>query len=212
MIGFLSEHTVEFVLVPRLKSILAARFGVVTPVYFWKTREGNSLSSLIHKNELVRVLAMFPRRPKLKSPTEKAIWGKINRELFEYSRASFSAGIPAIAGLPLTHSLLELWENREPMWILLANESPEDVIFKVEAINRKIVSVRPKEHNLEIMREVDIPIFVEENASIMTWSETINAINTLRMEPFFGRVSFLGGYKPTYFFIFDRCSKIGLCT
>lgn len=204
MIGFLSEHTAEFVLVPRLKSILVARFEVVTPVYFWKTREGNSLSNLIHKSELVRVLAMFPRRPKLKSPAEKAIWGKINRELFEYSRASFSAGIPAIAGLPLAHSLPELCENRAPMWILLANENPEDVVFEVEAINRKIVSVRPKEQNLEIMGEVNIPIFVEKNASIMTWSEAIDAINILRREHFFGRFSFLGGYKPIYFFVFSR--------
>ena len=156
MIGFLSEHTAEFVLVPRLKSILVARFGVVTPVYFWKTREGSSLSNLIHKSELVRVLAMFPRRPKLKSPTEKAIWGKINRELFEYSRASFSAGIPAIAGLPLAHSLPELSENREPIWISLSYDSPEDIVFEVEAMSRKVVSVRPEGQKLYMMAEKDI--------------------------------------------------------
>jgi len=207
MLGFLSEHTAEYVLVPRLRSILAAKFGIVIPVYFWKTREGNSLSNLIHKSEFVRVLALFPRRPKLTSPTEETIWGKINQELLEYARASSSAGIPAIAGLPLAHSLPELWENREPIWISLAYESPEDVVFEVEAVSRKVVSVRPEGQKLDIMAEKNIPFFVEENASTMTWPDAIDAVNILRTERFrdnfHNRIFFLGGYKPVYFFVFS---------
>jgi len=208
MIGFLSEHTAEFVLVPRLRSILVARFGVVTPVYFWKTREGNSLSNIIHKSEFVRVLALFPRRPKLTSPTEETIWGKINQKLLKYARASFSVGIPAIAGLPLAHSLPELWENPKPIWISLAHESPEDIFFEVETISRKIVSMHPEGQKLNIMAEKNIPFLVEENANRMAWPEAIAAIDMLRKELsrnnfYRSFLFFLGGYKPVYFFIFS---------
>jgi len=207
MIGFLSEHTAEFVLVPRLRSILTTRFGVVTPVYFWKTREGNSLSNLIHESEFVRVVALFPRRPKLTSPTEETIWGKINQELIEYAHASFRAGIPAIAGLPLAHSLPELWVNREPIWISLAFKSIGDIVFEVEAISRKVVLVRPEGQKLDIIAEKDIPFFVEENASTMAWADAIAAINILRTkrfrDNFYSRFFFPGGYKPVYFFVFS---------
>jgi hypothetical protein len=180
-------------------------------VYFWKTREGNSLSNKIHKDEFVRVLAMFPRRPKLKSPTEKTIWAKINQKLFKFAQASFNAGIPAIGGLPIARSLLELWENREPIWISLANDHPDDVIFEVDVINRNILSVQSEGQKLNIITEDDIVNLVEEKAKPMTWSEAIDVISMLRTEQyrdnFPRRFLFYGGYKPVYFFIFNRSRR-----
>lgn len=214
MKSFLSEHTIEFVIVPRLRSILARRLGSAMPVYFWKTREGNSLSNNIHKNEFVYVLAMFPRRPKLKSPNEKTLWAKINHELFEFAQASSSAGIPAIAGLPLARSLPELWKNREPMWIALASEYPEDVVFEVDVVNRNVLSVLPEGQKLKIITEDDISILVEEKANVMTWSEADAVINMLRTEQyrddFSRRFFFFSRYKPVYFFCFQSLREIDI--
>jgi hypothetical protein len=208
MRSYLCEHTAEFALVPRLKSILGSRFGVVTPVYFWKSREGNSLSWQIHKARVLRVLAMFPRRPKFMAAEDKMIWIKVNRALLEFSRASLRMGMPAIAGVPLARSFSELSEDREPMWIKLSNGNPEDIIFEVDIFGRKIQSTHPEGHSLEVIAEQDIPNLLEDEASPMSWSEAIDVISELRAEryrdDFFSRFFFIGGYKPVYFLVFER--------
>ena len=81
------------------------------------------------------------------------------------------------------------------------------LFFEIEAISRKVVSVRPKGQKLDIMAEKDIPFFVEKNANRMAWPEAIAAIDMLRTQRFrnnfYSRFFFLGGYKPVYFFIFS---------
>ncbi len=209
MTSFFSEHTAEFALVPRLRNILATRFKDVTPIYFWKTREGNSLSTHIHKNQVVRVLALFPRRPKLVSPESRTIWGKINQELMKFAHASYEAGIPAIVGLPLARSLTELCNSCEPMWIALDSnclEDSEDILFEVDVLTRKIVSVLPDRRQLNIKSEEEIPTLLTDAASPMAWSESTKLMGSLRTgqynDNFISRFFFLGGYKPVYLIVF----------
>lgn len=208
MKSYLCEHTAEFILVPRLKSILGSRFGLVIPIYFWKSREGNSLSLQIHKDHVIRLLAMFPRRPKLMAPEDKMIWVKVNRALLEFSYAALRVGVPAIAGVPLARSFSELSEDREPIWIKLGNGSHKDIIFEVDIFGRKIQSICSEGHSLKMIEERDIPDLLEDKASRMSWPHAIDVISELRAEnyrdDFFGKFFFIGGYKPVYFLVFER--------
>ena len=62
-VSFMSEHTVEYALVPKMIGILAPQFPRVIPIYFWATREGSRISRLCDVSGKVRVIAVFPRRP-----------------------------------------------------------------------------------------------------------------------------------------------------
>ena len=61
----MSEHTDEFVLIPKLITILKQKFEVAIPIFPWSIREGNNFSKMIHKEDKFRILGLYPRRPKL---------------------------------------------------------------------------------------------------------------------------------------------------
>jgi hypothetical protein len=63
--SFVNERTAEYVLLPRVRDQLHAWFGLVVPLFYWKSREGGTASLKIHGHERVRAIAMFARCPKL---------------------------------------------------------------------------------------------------------------------------------------------------
>ena len=63
--GFLSEHTAEFAVVTSAHRIAAAFERRLTPIYFWKTREGTLHTRRTSgATRLVRAANVFARRPK----------------------------------------------------------------------------------------------------------------------------------------------------
>ena len=64
--SFISEHTAEYILIPKLKNILQRRFCIVTPIFPWATREGSNLSNQIHKSDRIRVVGLFPATSQVK--------------------------------------------------------------------------------------------------------------------------------------------------
>lgn len=116
MSSFFCERTAEYALVPRLQRSLEAHFGSAIPIFYWKTREGNRVSSEVHRAQFVQVLAMFARRPKL---TGRKDWlsGKINFEIFQFADAARSVGVPTIAGFPAVASLHGLYSDPPIYWL-----------------------------------------------------------------------------------------------
>lgn len=104
IVGFASEHSVEFVLVSDLVSALRHSFGHIVPVFFWASREGGKLAASQMGTHSVKLLAVFARRPKV-SPTSDSIFMKVNSSLFEYAVAAYDVGMPVIASMPLASDL-----------------------------------------------------------------------------------------------------------
>ncbi|MBU0525988.1 MAG: hypothetical protein KKC24_20655 [Gammaproteobacteria bacterium] len=118
--SFLSEHTVEFSLVLAIKKLLIDQFEFAVPIYPWMGRELGKLSKLIHGGESFRVLAIFPRRPKLTAKFSDGISIKVNYELYEFEEKCREFGIPVIIGCPLVYNLWELGNTPQIVWFNLA--------------------------------------------------------------------------------------------
>src|SRR5690348_2806966 len=103
--SFISEHTAELILVPDILRILQPVYPCITPLYYWASREGSIMSRRAFEHKRVRVLAFYPRRPKVKSPGMGTILVKFNELLYNRSSYFHSKGIPVIAGVPLADSL-----------------------------------------------------------------------------------------------------------
>ena len=60
----ISDHTAEYVLVPKLVSMFGSEYKSVVPLYVWLRREGGKLSRNVHAADEFRSFTLFPRRPK----------------------------------------------------------------------------------------------------------------------------------------------------
>ncbi|MDD1793926.1 hypothetical protein LRP50_12350 [Enterovibrio sp. ZSDZ42] len=114
--SFMSEHSAEFALVPSMRTLLKKSFSTVIPIYPWLSREFGRKSQNYNDIGEFKVIALFPRRPKL---IKKDILFTINHELIEYSNEASKHGVLTIAGLPLVRSLLELDQYPECLWFEL---------------------------------------------------------------------------------------------
>jgi len=115
MTSFMSEHTVEFYLVPRFRTLLNNRYSRVLPFFYWKTREGGILSRGDDFPSLVTVCAMFPRRPKVYGGRTEMT---VNEEVYLMSEHLRQAKIPTFLGVPCVSSLSELAADFECLWFL----------------------------------------------------------------------------------------------
>lgn len=118
MSSFFTERTAEYAILPTLLSYLRQRFGAAVPMYFWATREGNSISQELHASRRFRMLVVFARRPKVLDGQH--MFGKINQELFEFADRAHVHGLPCIAAFPAVSDLFELGRAFQTYWFPLA--------------------------------------------------------------------------------------------
>src|SRR5689334_19704016 len=113
--SFLSEHSIELILAPKFARILSTRFPGVIPLYFWGSREGGRIgrNSI---TDLVRVIALYPRRPKVSEPFQQVIEVKFNAHLFNRTWEFNQLGIPVFAGLPLVNCLNHFNFSTNCLW------------------------------------------------------------------------------------------------
>lgn len=207
--SFLSEHSVEYVIVPRAVSVLRGSFDNVIPLYFWKSREGGALSLQLNANVTVRVLALFPRRPKLVNFDDyDSIYGKINTEIFDFSAKALGFGIPVAVALPLVRNMLQLGVDPKIAWVRVDcgdvdahSEGDVHLIFNDEKGLASLDGFLPK--SVGIMEESDLPRMVTSNCTLLTWGEAAEAMSELRVVSESHRYAlrlFGGGvkYRPVY--------------
>ena len=108
--SFISEHTAEYIMIPKFKSILKKSYSIIVPIYPWLKREFGALSTNIHANDTFKVVGLYPRRPKLISKSGNFMV-KVNPDLIDCSEEALSNNIPMIAGCPLATNFKELNEN-----------------------------------------------------------------------------------------------------
>ncbi len=196
--SFMSEHTAEFTVVRALSAQLESAGLLAIPLYYWASREGSRLSRHVNASVRGRLLAVFPRRPKIDIKNGHTTHWKINHELYSYSKSANAKGIVAIAALPLASSLLEL-QTALVYWVPLAGEPEDRVLSKtsgIEGLNSNVGVV-------EDLDQLGILKIVELGCSVMPWAEMLAAMSELRLELNNGRYFFMGGagYRPVYYLL-----------
>lgn len=200
--SFVSEHTVEYILIPRLVNILKQQFESVIPVFPWITREGNSLSKSIHGNDKFKIVSLFPRRPKYELGNEETIFIKINIELIESLNVGLDHNLPIIAGCPLIKSLWELDKNVKIVWINLNRNATEtyhlQVVTNININNQNIESKDVFESEDNLLK------FINDNCKTIIFNQAIEIIRILnnRRNTYFS-FPFRTGYRPVYFLLKD---------
>lgn len=192
--SFMSEHTVEFYLVPRFMTILSSRFSSVLPFFFWSTREGNATSRRALMPESVRVCALFARRPKLGDGGKVLM--KVNQELFDMARDLSEAGVPVFAGIPVVSSLLQLAQKFECDWYCLASSQGMFADCEIECESRANLAGAALRGPLRRDEVVDT---VEDRAKPATWQAMLETLRSTRSRQDRYHFQFGPVYKPVYF-------------
>ncbi|MGN7875946.1 hypothetical protein ACTJKJ_20500 [Roseateles sp. 22389] len=199
MSSFFTERTAEYAILPPLLAYLRQRFGAAVPMYFWATREGNSVAQERHSGRRFRVLVVFARRPKVLDGHH--MLGKINRELFEFADRAGKHRIPSVAAFPAVSDLFELGRDFQTYWFPLAGLPHQDAVFKV-SLSRPDLRPEPLDgFRLEPWELEDVGDAVEV-APVLTWRDAVCAIRDVRhAHRIVPDMGFIGGgssYMPVY--------------
>ena len=205
-ISYISEHTTEFILVPKLMELVKIRYTNVVPVYFWATREGNNLSRELHRNMNVKIIAFFPRRPKLDNKNPELIYGKINSLIFEFANFASSLYIPTIAGLPIADSLLDLSQNPSLCWFHISKSEPKDITFEINKHNKEIIFHNNENGAIKVLVESNFDSIIEKS-KLYNWEDAIDNLRLLKPNNYSNRIfshfNLWGIYRPIFLFAFD---------
>jgi hypothetical protein len=198
MTSFMSEHTVEFYLVPRFRALLNTRYSHVLPFFYWKTREGNIMSRSDDFPALVSVCAMFPRRPKVHG---ERIEMTVNEEVYLMSEHLRQARIPTFLGFPHVNSLSEFASAFKCLWFSpnsKGNHYTRHEIALGKGATEGSTLFGPFKDGEEIHG------YIEANATQQTWCSLLDVLfevhSKISQEDLIRRRFLFGPpYKPVYF-------------
>jgi len=196
--SYVSEHSVEFVLVPQFAGILSVGYETVVPIYFWHSREGGNISKECFRNREVRIVVLYPRRPKVINAYQPKIEVKFNEVLFERSRQFKEKGISVFAGVPLASSLDDFTVTTKCAWFKIHPNGSEEIIELSCEVPTPIFS-----QNVKQVGQKEILSIIDDNSLRLSWPKAIEYLRELRSRSSFIRSwSFMGDtYKPIYFLL-----------
>ena len=207
--SFISEHTAEYILVPRICRAIQDYEYRCIPFYFWATREGATKSQLSGAGVNVRLIAVYPRRPKVENPGQEMIDVKFNYSLFQSAIASKNYDIPVIAGVPLASSFTQLSIDTNCTWFYLNPDfTPvDDIIISISVNDHTINRLLGPE--LEIIQENQLFHYLINKTAPIEWNRCIEIIHELRFiaqdtnyhNPF---MQWFGMYKPFYIALIEK--------
>lgn len=201
MTSIFSERTAEYSILPVVVSYLQHQFGTAVPMYYWASREGNTVAHDVHDGRHVRMLALFDRR--LKSVTKQTMSGKLDAELFEFADLAELHGVPTVAGFPVVRDLFELGEDLRIFWFPLTRNQAQDVFFKVDLTRPDSAPISQCGRPIRTLGLDDLGDAVS-SARVHSWKAAMAAINDARVTPrTTGGGAFWGGspYHPVYLLI-----------
>lgn len=206
--GFISEHSAEYVLVPKACAALRSRYRVVVPFFFWATREGATLSRQIGPRSKVRIISIFARRPKLLNPDDPRILVRFNEEIFRRARESEPSGIPVYAGVPFAHSYEELGNDPICLWFRIAakldpNSTNGTVDIEVDS-SGDCRTTLPS--NLKQLQADDLSNDVMESTAELGWCDALDTLRSIRRAIHDSGPWYFGGYSPFHVLLIDERS------
>lgn len=129
--SLMSEHSVEYCLIPRMLTILEKCYKNVTPIFPAMMREFGK-KSYEHQNSYFRVLALFPRRPKIKNYDQSGVYVTISHELLAFESFMSGVGITTIAGCPMARTIWDLSACPKIFWIDIAHGSMDKYLNRID--------------------------------------------------------------------------------
>jgi hypothetical protein len=201
-LSFISEHSLEYVVVPRICEVLRANYKVIVPIYYWATREGNTLSRELHGNMKLRILSVFPRRPKVEKIDSDVVYGKINRSVMKFTEAANSFGIPTIFGFPLVKSFLDISNDCKCLFLNVTKYEDGDIHFKVKKEANSIDVVSEQKTIITMLDNAAILAIVSKGR-VLNWDDALLHMNDLRnINEEYSRF-WMSQYKPVYILLFQ---------
>lgn len=204
--SFISEHTAEYFLNYTLINLFEKSSYDVIPFYYWKSREGANQSKACGIDKEVRLVTIFPRRPKIEEPGQPYIEVKINYSLLITSIICKEFDIPVFAGVPLASSMFQFTTNKEYCsWFYLNPlevKDEADVVFTISVDNESILMNEIQ--GIESISEEDLVEFMVRKAPKREWISYIETINEVRSRVRYSEnisssiFSWFGIYKPFY--------------
>ncbi len=201
-IGFISEHTAEFVIVPDVLRHLRTAYPRIVPIYYWSTREGSRVSLETSAN--VRVVALFPRRPKVSTSDQDHVLVKFNASLFDYTTNAADAGILVLAGVPLASSLLELIDCSTAWFHIRPSGPARDAFCRLSLPDGEAIEDVSSNYLDRLRTSKEITRVVREETRRTSWSEAADNLRELRRKSFGERVfPWASGYRPVHLVILN---------
>ncbi len=198
--SFFSERTAEYVLIPQFIKLINSVYPQAIPLYYWSSREGNTLALNSFKGVPIRVVALYARRPKLKHVNASIIQIKFNQMLFDRADFFMKNGIQTFIGTPIVNSLFDLSLESYCKWFELKDGGQEESL-NIETKNKNSIET-------ENVRELTISDIIEKitiNCSVRSWDATTEIIKKLKRRHDFERQITFGLfgdlYKPVYFIL-----------
>jgi hypothetical protein len=209
--SFISEHSSEYILVAKLAGIMGRHFEGVVPLYFLSTREGSSISRECNASQVVKIINVFARRPKIAAPNQPHIEVKFNESLFKIAQLSSSLGIPTFAGVPLASSIMDLKLDTDCAWFELAG-ADRDVIYDLSLEGKVLLSSRKSVAVEGPLRESELVERILDGGRPVRWTEAVDVLRTIRRgnEPYEKMWYRLGaGYHPFHLILFGLKTSTG---
>ncbi|UOQ53053.1 hypothetical protein [Hymenobacter cellulosivorans] len=201
-VSFINEHTAEYYLAPAAVQALSHQGIKAMPFFFWGTREGSKVGVDSGADIDARIVAIYPRRPKVEFVGSDEVYVKINASLIEAATVGAELGVPVFAGAPIVSSLFDLSDKAPCLWfdIDLA-ESPDDITHCISVKSLSIIT--STRTGSSVVSDQDLFTRVIQSATPRPWSECVETLRQFRRKlqyegsfrSFFGA---FGGYKPFY--------------
>ncbi|MBN2541292.1 hypothetical protein JXI42_00340 [bacterium] len=192
-------------MVNRITRLLSEQWHV-TPLYFWRTREGSSIARAC-PDEGIKAIAAYARRPKITTPGDNEIVMKINDYVLSCAGYLANHGITVFCAVPLVSSLTEYNIDSPCSWFSFV---PETECADIEIVIDKATGIAKDYTFQDIVlpiKEQQIPFIIEEQTRKIGLLEAIEIISYQIDFELGNRFSFpLFGpqYKPIYLFLRER--------
>jgi len=196
--SFLSEHTCEFLMVPRITQYLERIYPVVIPIYYWGSREGIALSRGIMRSKSLRVLAFYPRRPKVNAMGDHEIEVKFNQHLFIRANTLIDHGIPVLAGVPMITDIYEARSNCPCAWFRI-NKNGEEEKLAIPLQTEALISG----NSVAQITLTDFESIIVSQCKFLYGEDIVKLIRSFKRDFESGFYTSIWGdtYKPIYFLI-----------
>jgi hypothetical protein len=192
--SFISENSLGLTVSENLKNILLKKYSSVVPLMPWLTREGSSISKLLHKNDLFKVVGCYPRRPKINELKEYNF--KVGKKIIESSEFSENNGLPIILSMPIIQNFWELSEKPFIIYSKIDFDINEDYLITVDS-NRNFSNENQNKFTLTSNEILDIVENRSEVFNVESLFRLYREINILNNYGF----GFYSTYKPLLFLI-----------
>jgi hypothetical protein len=202
--SFMNERSLEYVVVPELIKILSVNGNLVAPIFFWKSREGEARSASAHNGRIVRVIALFARRPKINEDPNIVI-GKINWQLINFAIEANSFGIPSVAAFCAGRSLFEIDPARAHWIALWGKKEVEDIHFYQHTHEKSQSLLRDDGTSIATISKATLAQSLFAASEPMSFTTAIHRMDALRPfltnNPYYFNSFLSGAYKPVYLLI-----------